>query len=37
MPGLGVLDLGLSVFYSLLLLAVLALSYLSLSRRNRRD
>jgi hypothetical protein len=35
--GLGALDLGLSVFYSVLLLGVLLLTYLSFSRRKTRD
>lgn len=37
MPTLGALDLGLSLLYSALLIAVLVLSYLSLTRRNPRD
>jgi hypothetical protein len=36
-PQLGALDLGLSIFYTVLLLAVLLLTYLSFSRRKRRD
>jgi hypothetical protein len=37
MAGLGAVDLGLSLFYSALLLVVLALSYLSLNRRSTRE
>jgi hypothetical protein len=35
--GLGAVDLGLSLFYSALLIALLVLSYLSISKRNSRD
>jgi hypothetical protein len=34
---LGAMDLGLSLFYSVLLIVVLALSYRSLDRRGTRD
>jgi hypothetical protein len=34
--SLGTVDLALSLFYSALLIALVVLSYLSLSRRNRR-
>ena len=37
MPGLGAIDLGLSMFYAVLLIAVLLATYLSLTRRNSRD
>ena len=37
MPALGGVDLGLSLFYSALLIALLVLSYLTLSRRTPRD
>jgi hypothetical protein len=37
MPALGGVDLGLSVFYFALLIALLVLSYLTLSRRTPRD
>jgi len=33
----GAIDLGLSALYSALLIAVLALTYLSFGRRNMRD
>jgi len=36
-PGLGTIDLGLSLFYSALLIALLVLSYLALKRRNTPD
>ena len=36
-PQLGALDLGLSIFYTVLLLVVLLLTYLSFSRRKTRD
>jgi hypothetical protein len=36
-PALGAFDLGLSLFYSALLIVVLVLTYLSFSRRNMRD
>jgi hypothetical protein len=36
-PGVGAIDLGLSLLYSALLIAVLALTYLTLIRRNMRD
>ena len=37
MPALGAIDLGLSLFYSALLLLLIVLSFISLSRRKTRD
>jgi hypothetical protein len=37
MPALGTVDVALSLFYSALLLALIVLSYLSLTRRDTRD
>jgi len=37
MSWLGPVDLGLSLFYSALLIVLIVLSYVSLTRRNTRD